>query len=88
MTQGEQEFWKFILPDKENMGNLPKTIKNRFLHRTFTCNTGSPVQIYSKCVIFIANNFFRLDPDPETDLDIQICISGMGVVEFCLFDTF
>ena len=30
MTQGEQEFWMFILPDRENIGNLPKTIKISF----------------------------------------------------------
>ena len=26
-------------PDKENTGNLPKTIKTMFLHREFTSNT-------------------------------------------------
>ena len=31
---------KSIFPDRENTGNLLKNIKNMFLHREFTTNTG------------------------------------------------
>ena len=30
MAQTEQGIWIFIFPDRENSGNLPKTIKNMF----------------------------------------------------------
>ena len=39
-AQGKQGIWKSIFPDGENTGNLLKNIKNVFLHREFTTNTG------------------------------------------------
>ena len=39
-AQGKQGIWKSIFPDRENTGNLLKNIKNMFLHREFTTNTG------------------------------------------------
>ena len=39
-AQGKQGIWMFIFPDRENTGNLPKNIKNVFLHREFAFNTG------------------------------------------------
>ena len=38
--QGKQGIWRSIFPDRENTGNLPKDIKNAFLHREFNSNTG------------------------------------------------
>ena len=37
-AQGKQGM--SIFPDRENTGNLPKDIKNTFLHREFNSNTG------------------------------------------------
>ena len=37
---GKTGIWKSIFPDRENTGNLLKNIKNMFLHREFTTNTG------------------------------------------------
>ena len=39
-AQGKPGIWKSIFPDRENAGNLPKNIKNMFLHREFNSNTG------------------------------------------------
>ena len=39
-AQEKQGIWKSIFPDRENTGNLLKNIKNMFLHREFTTNTG------------------------------------------------
>ena len=39
-AQGKRGIWKSIFPDRENTGNLLKNIKNMFLHREFTTNTG------------------------------------------------
>ena len=39
-AQGKQGIWMFIFPDRENTGNLPKSIKNMILHREFASNTG------------------------------------------------
>ena len=39
-AQGKQGIRKSIFPDRENTGNLLKNIKNMFLHREFTTNTG------------------------------------------------
>ena len=39
-AQGKQGIWKSIFPDRENTGNLLKNIKNMFLHKEFTTNTG------------------------------------------------
>ena len=36
---------KSIFPDRENTGNLLKNIKNMFLHREFTTNTGKILKV-------------------------------------------
>ena len=38
-AQGKQGIWMFIFTDGKTQ-NLPKNIKNVFLHREFTFNTG------------------------------------------------
>ena len=44
-AQGKQGIWKYIFPDRENTGNLLKNIKNMFLHREFTTNTGKMLRV-------------------------------------------
>ena len=44
-AQGKQGIWKSIFPDRENTGNLLKNIKNMFLHREFTTNTGKILRV-------------------------------------------
>ena len=47
-AQGKQGIWKSVFPDRENTGNLLKNIKNMFLHRDFTTNTGKILRIKKK----------------------------------------
>ena len=44
-TQGKQGIRKSIFPDMENTGNLLKNIKNMFLCREFTTNTGEILRV-------------------------------------------
>ena len=44
-AQGKQGIWKSIFPDRENTGNLLKNIKNMFLHKEFTTNTGKILRV-------------------------------------------
>ena len=44
-AQGKQGIGKSIFPDRENTGNLLKNIKNMFLHREFTTNTGKILRV-------------------------------------------
>ena len=44
-AQGKQRIWKSVFPDRENTGNFLKNIKNMFLHREFTTNTGKILKV-------------------------------------------
>ena len=39
--RGKQGIWMLIFSDRENIGNLPKNIRNMILHREVNCNTGN-----------------------------------------------
>ena len=39
-VQGKQGIWKSIFPDRENTGNLPKSIKNMFYTGNLTPTQG------------------------------------------------
>ena len=45
LTPGKTGNLKVHFPDRENTGNLLKDIKNMFLHREFTSNTGKNLRV-------------------------------------------
>ena len=61
-ARGKQEIWMFIFADRENTGNLPKKIKNLFLHWKFTSSTRKVFQVLQikGCTKFVAGCFHGL----------------------------
>ena len=61
-AQGNQGSWMFIFLDRENIGNLPKNIKNLILHRKFNSQHRENFEVlkikrHFRVVVGVAINF-------------------------------